>query len=283
MFEDQFCNDPTCDRVREGEQHLKHDLSRAIEKRSKSLADLISDGFRFAGVTTGAGLGFVFGGPAGAIVGAGLGTSIELIGDEIGKRFLAKRERERVGYIIIRACDKIKQNMDNGMKLRPDDFFDDNQGDRSAAKEIVEGILIAAQKEYQEKKLPFYSNLLANIAFHPEIDRGQANLLIRSAERLSYRQLCILSLVSQKSRFNLRQQEYRTVSTIEGPLAMLLIEVFDLISQLMLNIPGVAVLGVAEIDPSKLNAQGTGSFLFDLMELRDIDYNELKEIALILS
>src|SRR2546426_2447031 len=46
----------------------------------------ISDGFRFAGVTTGAGLGFVFGGPAGAIVGAGLGTSIELIGDEIDRK-----------------------------------------------------------------------------------------------------------------------------------------------------------------------------------------------------
>ena len=179
MNEDEFCNEATCERNRAGEKHPKHDLTKTLEKRSKSLANLVKDGAKFGGMPLGAGIGFLFGGPIGATVGAGIGVAIERIGDEIGNRYLAKRERERVGSTIILACEKIKRNVDLGMKYRTDDFFDNKNGERSAAEEVVEGILIASQKEYQEKKLPFYSNLLANLAFHAEIDKAQANLVLK--------------------------------------------------------------------------------------------------------
>jgi len=115
------------------------------------------------------------------------------------------------------------------MQVRHDDFFEDQLYQRSAAKEIVEGVLLAAQREHEEKKLLYYSNLLANIAFHPEIDRAHANLLIRLGERLSYRQLCVLSLFKQKSKFNLRQQDYRSSGTVsELDKVVLLQEIFEL-------------------------------------------------------
>ena len=52
-----------------------------------------------------------------------------------------------------------------------------NFNDRSFADEIIEGVLLAAQREYQEKKLPLYGNLLTNIAFRSDIDRVTANRL----------------------------------------------------------------------------------------------------------
>jgi hypothetical protein len=39
--------------------------------------------------------------------------------------------------------------------------------DRGVAREILEGVLLAAQKERQEKKVTLYGNLYANIAFDP--------------------------------------------------------------------------------------------------------------------
>jgi hypothetical protein len=47
-------------------------------------------------------------------------------------------------------------------------------------------VLLAAQREHEERKLRFMGNLIANLAFHPEIDRGYANYLIRLAEKLSF-------------------------------------------------------------------------------------------------
>ena len=72
----------------------------------------------------------------------------------------------------------------------------------SPAVEIAEGMLLAARNEYEEKKLPFFGNLLANIAFDPTIDREQANLLIKIGENVTFRQMCILSVFADHDRFD---------------------------------------------------------------------------------
>ena len=282
MAEEEYCNDPICERVRRGEKHPKHDLTQTWEKRSQSLGNLIKKGFKISGATIGAGLGFVFGGPQGAIIGAGFGSAIEAIGEEIGNRQLAKREQERVGFAVILTCDKIKENIEKGMRYRDDDFFREKPNDRSTAKEVTEGILLAAQREYQEKKIVFYSNLLANIAFYPEIDRAQANLLIRLAESLSYRQLCILALFAQKNKFKLRQHDYQDNKTIDIKTSSLLQEIFELYTRHMLYASGIALLGLGDINPSNMTVQGTGTVLAQLMELLKIDTTDLNEIALLL-
>ena len=52
------------------------------------------------------------------------------------------------------AKEKIDENIKNNKKLREDDFFE-NVDNRSSAEEILEGTLMVAQKEYEERKLPY--------------------------------------------------------------------------------------------------------------------------------
>ena len=95
-----------------------------------------------------------------------------------------------------------------------DGFFEPDITDRSPADEIAEAVLIAAQREHEEQKLPYIANLLAFVAFESRIDRGMANYLIKLASFLTYRQLCILELARNPfgrglhpAPFNTRQQE----------------------------------------------------------------------------
>src|SRR6266508_3625350 len=116
--------------------------------------------------------------------------------DDFRSRALSRREVLRVDTVLKFAATKIQQNIANGQQIRQDTFFTEALDDRSAGEEIMEAVLLTAQREYEEKKLKYYGNLLANIAFHPEINRGTANQLIRIAERLSYRQMALLAFVS---------------------------------------------------------------------------------------
>jgi len=64
--------------------------------------------------------------------------------------------------------------------------------------ELLEGVLLAAQREYEERKVRCYGNLYANIAFEPAIDSVTANSLLREADDLSYMQIQLLALVARK-------------------------------------------------------------------------------------
>jgi hypothetical protein len=118
-------------------------------------------------------------------------------------------------------------------------FFDDAFGERSADKEIFEGILIAAQREHQEKKLRFLGNLVANIAFHPEYDRAHTNRLIKVAEELTFQQLCILSLAGSEDHLRLApgEEEYQDHRPPRVEQIGLITEIHDLSQRQMLGTP----------------------------------------------
>ena len=128
--------------------------------------------------------------------------------------FSAPREKTRIGAAFIYATRKAQQRLNNGHKIREDDFFSVHPPDRSAAEEIIEGVLIAAQREHEEKKVPYYGYLLANIAFTPTISRVHGNLLIRLGQSLSYNQLCLLAVFALKDKFGLRTGDYRGTSNV---------------------------------------------------------------------
>jgi hypothetical protein len=86
------------------------------------------------------------------------------------------------------ATHKIQERLGNGETPRTDGFFEPDVTGRSAADESAEAVFLAAQKEYEERKLPYIANLLDFLAFTPGIDRAMANQLVRLASSLSYRQ-----------------------------------------------------------------------------------------------
>lgn len=162
-------------------------------------ADLIEAGSAITGAAAGAAIDLLGGPPGvigGAAAGAGLSVVIRRLAGEMRNRVLGPREVERIGAAIGYALVDINERLAAGEVPRRDGFFEiptDNVH-RSAADEIYEGVLIAAQGEYEERKLALYGRLLASVAFRDGISRAHANYLIRMAKELSYRQICLLAL-----------------------------------------------------------------------------------------
>jgi hypothetical protein len=100
----------------------------------------------------------------------------------------------RNGAVFLLARKETQDRLDAMEQLRNDSFFDQGSEGRSTAEEVVEGVFRAAQREYEERKLRFMASLLSGIAFDSSVDRSAAVALIRTAESLSYRQLCLLAV-----------------------------------------------------------------------------------------
>lgn len=118
--------------------------------------DIISD---LSGVVAGtiveASISTVAPGIGGILGGAVAGNLVEKVFDYVGKeikqRFLSKREESRITNVMDFAKKKIDKNLQNNKKLRNDNFFK-NIDEYSSAEEILEGTLLVAQKEYEERK-----------------------------------------------------------------------------------------------------------------------------------
>lgn len=111
-------------------------------------------------------------------------------------RKLSNNEDYRLGTTAWVACQKIKGYLDSGREVRNDDFWTCSESKRSKADIVCEGILLKIRDEYEDKKLIYYSNFLANIGFEESVSYDQANMLLKLSERLSYRQLVILAYLS---------------------------------------------------------------------------------------
>jgi hypothetical protein len=167
----------------------------------KAISSLIEAGSAMSGAAAGAALSIIggeFALTAGAAVGAGMGVALRQAAEELRSRVLAPRETARIGTALSFAVIAIEDRRSEGQQLRNDDFFDppSDLSDRSPAEEVVEGILLAAQKEHEERKLHLHGELLAGIAYK-YCTRGQANFLIRTFESLTYRQICMLVLFNR--------------------------------------------------------------------------------------
>jgi hypothetical protein len=265
---------------------------QADDQFDSRLLAFIDLGAGIAGALAGSAASFLMAGPPGAFVGAAGGQllkhSLKELAGEFVSRSLGRREKERVGAAILFAAEKVRERIDQGQSVRNDDFFAEDANGRSAANEIAEGVILAAQREHEEKKLRFYGNLIASLAFAKEIDRGYANLLIRTAQQLSYRQLCLLELAGLMEltggKLSLRQGSYRDAVAAIGPAQIpVLFEAYDLYTRGLIHCGGDALLGLADIAPAKLRLQGPGAVLFNLMELRFIDPSDVNPLISVLS
>jgi hypothetical protein len=131
---------------------------------NKSSNDLLESGAELVATLTGVAVGQAITGHAGEYAGAIVGPIICRLLQEFSKRRLGRREKERLGAIVIFAIQKIEANFVVGNHIRSDDFFTDQPDGRSSAEEIAEGVLTVSQREYEERKIRFYGNLLGNLA-----------------------------------------------------------------------------------------------------------------------
>ena len=207
-------------------------------------------------------------------------------GEEIEKRYLSTRESVRIGKAAIYAMNRIKFNFENNKKIRTDDFFVRDLTNRSAADEILEGTLIAAKNEYEEKKIDYYGNLLGNIPFHSEIDRYHAHYLLRIVEGLSYRQICILALFKRKLDYHLSSDIQELQQKLNQNEMIIFREIAEIKILNLLTSTNNYLMGggpAGNITPGTIELSNTGNIIYTMMNLDEIDRSEIDGLAVILS
>lgn len=253
------------------------------EPKNDTLSTLIDIGAEISGGAVGGAIGFFAAGPAGgAILGAGgvaAARILKHLGQEVSERLLGPREKVRVGGVLAIAASEINQRIKNGERVRSDGFFEERASGRTDAEEVAESVLLKSQREPEEKKIPYMGHLLSNVAFDTEISAQMAHQIIKTAEQLTYRQLCIMKLIVNKTAFGLRYQDYRGQDTFTKELYQLLYECLDLYNRGLVNFSGEVAFGPTDISPGKMTIQGLGADIYNLMNLNLIPEQDLVSIV----
>ncbi len=138
----------------------------------------------------------------------GIEIALSKVGQNFSEKHLSTREKVRLGAVLVFAAEEFKRR-EVHESPREDGFFDEKQTGRPDAEEVAESVFLKAQIEPEEKKIRYMGYLLISIAFEPKISVHMAHQLIKAAEQLTYRQLCILKLCAVKDNYRLRDNNYR--------------------------------------------------------------------------
>ena len=238
----------------------------------------------FGESAVGAGGGALTGEPAAIAVGAGGPLVWRILAwgaREFDERALGHREAVRVIDAITVAKARIDERFAAGDVPRSDGFFDAWEGHWSDADELLEAVLLAAQREYQERKVRCYGNLYANIGFEPVIDSVTADSLLRDAVDMSYPQIQLLALVARKDVLQLPQTSKGSPNA--SWRATSIRRALDDIGYAARDLVGVKAppgelptnIGV----PADLELRPRGEALYVLMELDQLSTDELRPLA----
>ena len=192
-------------------------------------------------------------------------------------RMLSIREKTRVEKVLEDAIEKITTILEKGnIPLRDDDFWMENSSGVCDAKTILEGILLRARDEYEEKKLNYYSNLIAQMAFDHSWNYQRLNAMIRMFEQLSYRQLQLMALAQRKGKIETPQWIVKFKRTpISHSYYDLYCEVLQLSNLALFHQPEASItMGLG----NQLALSPIGNSMADLMELSSIPQEELDDL-----
>ena len=244
------------------------------EATRNRLEQLVDGGADIAGGVAGSAVGLLLAGPVGALAGGALSPIItrafQSVGSELTDRLLEQRESMRVGGTYAVAVIRVSERLGAGDKRRQDAFFDPSEEHRSAAEEILEGVLLAAQREHEERKCRHLGLLFANLVFREDVTPGMANYLIHRAESLTYRQLSLLALIAAPQRYGFNIAWGRAIKIERyGTDPTLVREILDL--------EGIAHgFGNTEQPPG---LYAMGELLAELMELTTIAQVDVDPVA----
>ncbi len=261
--------------------------NRDMSEDNDALQDAIETGSEISGSAAGAALGLLVAGPPGAIGGAVaaplITRALAWVATEIRERLTGPREAVRVGAVLSYAVEDIQRRLDAGQQARDDSFLDDYEHSRSAAKELAEGVVFAAQRSYEERKLPFLGRLYSSIAFDEAIDQHEANTLLRLLDEASYHQILLLQAIGLD--LLPREDDFRGEGQMRFDLITALTNAKGLFDQGMINIgDNDTMLGLTDFRPGTASLQGFGLKLFVLTRMNeDIDETEVQRIRDVLS
>lgn len=251
-----------------------------MDNDKEKLKKIIQYGTEITGSSGGAVVGFflggLIGGPGGAAGGAALGTLTQKILVDLANKVLSQREKVRVGAVAFFAIQKITERLENNDSLRNDSFFQSETGAQSNGEQLFEGVLLKARNEYQEKKIRYFGFFYANLAFAENIAPATANCLLKIMERLTYRQMVLLSLIKREGPIDM--EALRRFKHRDPDLEALKREEMDLHSS------DLGSLGlVLGNDAWRDTLSRLGDVLSDLADLNQIPDSDIDEIRNLLA
>lgn len=167
-----------------------------MDESEKSLSEEIINGAsNMFGAFTSASIAAID--PAMAGTAGMAGVVVEETVRSILTRSLGYRDRKRVGAVLDQTQIRIQYHQSQGQSIRQDGFWEARGNIPPVGQEVFEAVLLAAQKEPQEKKIPYMGNLFAYIACRSEISDVSAHWLVKTAESLSWTQFELLALISR--------------------------------------------------------------------------------------
>ena len=202
---------------------------------------------------------------------------LQPVAEDFASRALSANERDRVDKTYNEIIGKIKLKLDSGLVPRTDDYWDVNYEPVSNATVLLEGVLIKARDEYEEKKRRYYPNLCANMCFAEHLSYERLNTILRLFEQLTYRQLQILAYVNHNEEINIKGWESNIrLITETDKYYDIYCEVLNLYNSNLLRNPqrGWSSEGV-----SCLNLSPLGKDMVLLTELDNMLESEISEVA----
>lgn len=252
----------------------------------EKVLDLIKNGAPIAGAAVGGALGFVTGGPGGAALGGALGAALAHGVEETADRALSQREKVRVGATASYAMDFVRERLEVGDVPREDGFFDNFEFGTSTADEILDGVLLRAKGDHEERKARFYGKFFSNIAFDSGCSRSEANYFLHLLDRLTYSQLVIVSLFVGPYRFLQLPDDSYENKNMNPELSQTLLATFELSQMGLVKLwvtakdgEAEALLDMGDIRPKDMGLSLSGKRLFELASLELIPESELDRLA----
>jgi hypothetical protein len=171
--------------------------AQAEERRQGTrVPDLIEDGAALAQGYAGLAL-TALAGPAAGVPG---GIFVHRVARSLGLavwRRLDRRQRRRAAGAFEVAVDRAKERIDQGERPRDDGFLGPDEA--APGWELLEGAMIHAANAYRERKVPYIGFLWSSFLFRPDIAPDYADVLLRLANRVSYRQLVALAFFAENA------------------------------------------------------------------------------------
>lgn len=253
----------------------------------------ISLGSQITGGIAGAVVSLTCGGATGTVLGGAaspiISTTLFNILNDFSNRRLSHKEKVRVGAAATYIIHKITSNINDHHHPREDGFFDRDQCDKSDADEILEGVFIKCQSSHEERKVLYYSNLFANIAFTNNISSDEANYYLHLVETFNYRKLKILALLLRKNELshiklfdqNMENYEVQDLGYEYVSITQEIWELFNygLVTQTYLDKDDYAIIHYSHVIPAKLHLSLMGTRLAQLLGLLEMPLKEIEELA----
>lgn len=163
--------------------------------------DLVEAGATIAGSMTRGAAAVVFApGRAVVTVDDRVAAALRAAADDLAAGLLPARERARAGAALAFAVEHSVTLSRSERRVRTDGFFTERSGGRVAAREVLEGVVSAARRSAEERRIRHLGYLFAEVVVSPDLDAALAARALRLAEVCTWRQLALLAAVGRRDR-----------------------------------------------------------------------------------